>query len=353
MLAAIRDASVGEGQRIRGTKQGIQAGWLYSEFARVALFESEETYGGLNVYTDGQKVDALNRFWLADLEDFDQRPARSVKRLYYVAHNTRAPRRSIEGFRGLELGISEVDLRRQRLLAVDTSRLVESFGVDAIYVGSGSIASGVNLRRIGRPDVQIYDRLGVRVTRSGTRGSTQDMVPDRAMGTEVAVTEALPEVPTLGDVEAVLGYLRDRGLDHFASKLEYKKVLIEEDPDDPPVDLESARGFAGFVTLETLAGDPNVTVDADGYVGLEWVILDPLALETEEWEATGGRHDDRVWGKGHGVLGLWFLPDGMVRIYGTSGPVRQDVVRMRVNCTVTAGHVMNAIEPFMSRLGDR
>ena len=348
MLAAIRDASVGEGQRIRGAIQAIQSGRLYSEFARVALFESEGVHGGSSMYAAGQNPNVLNRFWFADLEDFDQRPVHSVKRAYTAVHYNHDARQSIKRFRSLGEGVSDVADRRHRLLSVDTPRLVESFGVNVVRVSADNIASVGNLYRIGGPTLGIYDRVwGLKA-----RGQSHYSVPKRPMEMGLVIPEALDEVRASADVEAVLRHLRDRGLDHFAGELEYKKILIEEDPDELPIDLESARGFASFVSSHTLAGSPNVTVDTDGYVGLEWVVPDPMSLGSGERRATSANDDAHVWGNGHGVLGLWFLPDRMVRVYGTSGPVKQGVVRMRVNCTVTPSHVMNAIAPFMFRLGD-
>lgn len=169
--------------------------------------------------------------------------------------------------------------------------------------------------------------------------------------------DALPEsadvpdkVPALDNVENILWYLRSRGLDDLAGDLEYKKFLIEEEPDESPISLESAREFAGFVATEPLAGSPGVMVDSYGYVGLEWIIPDPLdSRPGAEAMATGKVHD-RVWGRGDGVLGMWFLPSGLVRVYGTSGPVGQGIERMLVNSVVPPAHVMVAVEPFLSRL---
>jgi hypothetical protein len=158
------------------------------------------------------------------------------------------------------------------------------------------------------------------------------------------------EVPALDDVERVLWYLRSRGLDDLAGDLEYKKGLIEEDPDESPISPESARGFTAFVTTKLLAGSPNVIVDSRGHVGLEWIIPDPFPQGSGPGVVTTGRGDDHVWGRGDGVLGLWFLPNGLVRVCGTSGPVGQGVDRMRLNSTVPPAHVMGEVRPFLSRL---
>ena len=77
MLDAIRDVSVGQGRRTRRTMQTIQGEWLYSELARVAHFEWDGADSGSAARLGGK----FNRFWLAELEDFDENPVRVVKRL--------------------------------------------------------------------------------------------------------------------------------------------------------------------------------------------------------------------------------------------------------------------------------
>jgi hypothetical protein len=168
-------------------------------------------------------------------------------------------------------------------------------------------------------------------------------------------SDAPGKVPILGNVEDILKYLRSLGLDDLADDLEYKKCLIEEDLDEEdlnelPISLESAREFAGFVATESLAGSPNVMVDSYGYVGLEWIIPGPPISTSGAEVVTTERTDDHVWGKGDGVLGLWFLTNGLVRVCGTSGPVGQGIERMRVNSIVPPVHVMGEIKPFLSRL---
>ena len=352
MLAAIRDASASEGQRIRGAIQAIRAARLHSEFARVAHFEWEGADGGFNMYAGVQNVNLVNRFWLADLEDFDERPVRIVKRAYSEAHFAYGVRLSFEAFRGVEAGVSGDERRRYGLLLVDTTGLDEAFGANVAHVTSRPLESGVNFHTLVRQRVGISDNVEKSEVRQETTALTQALAGDRPLVIGMVASNAPGEIPVPDDLEGILGYLRNEGFDDFASELEYKRLLIEEDPDELPIRPESARGFAGFVVAELPAGSPNVTVDAYGYVGMEWIIPDPLASGAGAQVATVGRDDDHVWGKGDGVLGLWFLPNGMVRVYGTSGPVGQGVERMRVNSTVTPGYVMSEVEPFLSRLRD-
>ena len=136
MLAAIRDASVGEGRRIRAGIPGIQGGWLYFELARVAHFEWDGAEGG-SITHDGEKIDdPLNRFWFVDLEDFDESPVRAVKRHYNEGYLVGNMGRILDGFRGVEDRISDAERRRHRLLRVETDILLKAFGEIVMGVGA-------------------------------------------------------------------------------------------------------------------------------------------------------------------------------------------------------------------------
>lgn len=348
MLAAIRDASVGEGQRIRGAIPAIQGGRLYFDLARVAHFEWDGAYGGSEARFGWNIGNRLNRFWLADLEDFDESPVRVVNRSYFEGSSVVQVRRLLEDLRGLE--DQDAACRRKRFLRVETDRLVEAFEGIAVSAGSPS-GAGLHVYRADRHVATIACRAAVTEAGRDAGGATEA----RGLhdGLEVAQLPPLNsqgEVQVPGDVDGLLGYLRDRGLDDLADDLEYKRLLIEEDPDELPVCDESVRGFARFIATEQLVGAPTLTVDVAGHIGLEWVIPDQLTSRSGGQMAGTGQDDNQVWGKGDGVLGMWFLPSGMVRVYGTSGPVGQGIDRMRVNDTLPPGRVVITVEPFLSRL---
>lgn len=150
----------------------------------------------------------------------------------------------------------------------------------------------------------------------------------------------------LDNVDNILQYLKNKRLYNLANDLEYKKYIIEQD-DDIPISIESARTFACFVTTEVLPGSPNATVDYCGYVGLEWIIPGQITSKSKTNITATNNH---VWGKGNGVLGLWFLPNRLVKICGTSGPAEQGIKRMRINSVSPIANVINEIQPFLSRL---
>ena len=244
----------------------------------------------------------------------------------------------------------DVEHRRNRIFD-EIKRLVQSSGVDVVPARSGSTAGGAIYSNIVSPKIWVFRRGAGSDTHRENRALEE---AETAGSGPLAVGLDAPDVggkiAAADDVEGILENLRAGGLRDLAGQLEYKKRVIEDDPDEMPISLESARCFAAFVVAESLSGSPNVTVDPYGYVGLEWVIPDPHFSGFEKTMGRSGKDDDHVWGKGDGVLGVWFLPTGMVRVYGTSGPVGQGVERLRVNSTVTPGYVINEVKPFLYRL---
>ena len=182
-----------------------------------------------------------------------------------------------------------------------------------------------------------------------SRRITVDDVDTAGGVTYISPREDVVEV--LDDVEGIIGNLRYFGLAEISERLEYLYREIADDPDELPISLESLRAFADFVSGTPLPGSPGVSVDPYGYVGLQWRIPDPHALGGEyPIEAVAG-DDDQFWGRGDGVLAMLFLPSGLVKFYGTSGPVGQGLRRLRLGDTVPQDSVMSEVEPFLSRLG--
>ena len=166
-------------------------------------------------------------------------------------------------------------------------------------------------------------------------------------GTVVIGLDVVP--PDEAVIDRVLRRLREHGYHMLACQLKYKNGLIEDDPDEIPVSLHSLEVFGRFVQIVGVVGSPELTVDPNGYVGLDWIIPDLRGLEFNGLVKFVGE-DDHGWGNGDGVLVMWFLSDDLVRIYGTSGPLRQDMRRVRVDATVGFNDVNSVASPFIDRL---
>ena len=152
------------------------------------------------------------------------------------------------------------------------------------------------------------------------------------------------------EVEGIIEFLKSLGLVSISNRLEYLHREISEDPDEFPMSADSLGKFAGFVRDNPLPGSPSVWVDTYGYVGLEWRIPDPDRSEVLSASETAPRDDDHLWGKGDGILAMVFLPSGLVKFSGTSGPVGQGLERLMIGGTFPQAAVMSAVQPFLSRL---
>ncbi len=175
-----------------------------------------------------------------------------------------------------------------------------------------------------------------------------DLIPAATMGDVADVGDA--SAGTLDSVEDLINSLRLFGLLAITDRLEYLHREIAEDPDELPLSVDSLSKFADFVTANALPGSPRVWVDPYGYVGLEWRIPDPEQSEGVSVSKLDPRDDDHLWGKGDGILAMTFLPSGLVKFSGTSGPVSQGLARLMVGGTFPQVSVMSAVRPFLSRL---
>ena len=155
---------------------------------------------------------------------------------------------------------------------------------------------------------------------------------------------------TPDNVEGIIKFLRLSGLVAISDRLEYLHREIAEDPDELPLSADSLGKLADFILGNPLPGAPSVWVDPYGYVGLQWRIPDPNRPEGPSVSEFPPRDDDHLWGNGDGILAMVFLPSGLVKFSGTSGPVGQGLARLIVGGTFPQGAMMSAVQPFLSRL---
>ena len=90
----------------------------------------------------------------------------------------------------------------------------------------------------------------------------------------------------------IIAELRLVGLDLAADRLSYLESLAGDDPDEPPILLESLRHLALFLVGERRLGNPQIGVSPDGLAGAQW----------------RAENDD--------VVAMEFLADGLIRFRG-------------------------------------
>ena len=134
------------------------------------------------------------------------------------------------------------------------------------------------------------------------------------------------DIDTAGKPEEIIGVIKTLGCDAVADRLSYLCELVEEDPDEPPMELESLRAMALFLMSERKLPNPQIGVNPDGLVQIQWRV------------PSGG------------LLAMEFLPTGLIRFAAVSEPARPGVERLTVNGTLPRAETLDAVQPFTARL---
>ena len=126
--------------------------------------------------------------------------------------------------------------------------------------------------------------------------------------------------------EEIFGVLRRFGCNKVADRLGYLRRLSDHDPGEPQMQIESLRALAGFLTSKQELPDPQIGVNPDGLMQIEWGI--PPS----------------------GILAMEFLPSDLIRFAAVSAPAQRDVERLSVNGTLPRDAALDALRSFTSRL---
>ena len=135
-----------------------------------------------------------------------------------------------------------------------------------------------------------------------------------------------PRLVDLASCSSIIASLRQAGLDMVADRLGYLQSLVEDDPDEPPIALESLRQMALFLVSERQLGDPQIGVSPDGLMGAQW------------------RTDD------DDLVAMEFLADGLIRFAAISASSGSDLERQRVSGILGKSETLQALGSFTSRL---
>ena len=158
------------------------------------------------------------------------------------------------------------------------------------------------------------------------------------MATELTRTP-LTEIEEENDI---LGALRANGLNEMAARVVHLREMLDEDPDEPDLVIESLRSFADFFLQETHLPVPEIGADPEGLVEAEWRI----SSNGKKMAAA----DERYWGHGDGILAMKFLPTGLIRFAATSGPAGQGKERLRTSGILPTNSILPSAMTFVARL---
>ena len=135
-----------------------------------------------------------------------------------------------------------------------------------------------------------------------------------------------PQLEAASTHEEIIAVLRLFELDAIADRLGYLRQLVEDDPDETSMVLESLRALAIFLMGERQLPDPQIGVTPDGLAQIEW------RLPT------------------NGILAMEFLSSGLIRFAAISAPAQRGVERLSVNGTLPKDAALAAVQPFTARL---
>ena len=131
------------------------------------------------------------------------------------------------------------------------------------------------------------------------------------------------EIQSASKREEIIAVFRLFGLNAIADRLGYLRSLSNDDPDEPPVEIESLRAMAFFLMSERQLPDPQIGVSSDG-------------LAQIEWQLPAG-----------GILAMVFLSSGLIRFAAVSAPAQPGVERPSVNGTLPKDGALAAVQPFI------
>ena len=154
----------------------------------------------------------------------------------------------------------------------------------------------------------------------------------------------LTRSPIMGRTEEkeVWDALKSHGLNELAARLAQLRELLEEDPEEPDLAIESLQSFAEFFMQEPHLPVPEIGAGPEGFVEAEWCI----PSNGEKMAPS----DESYWGRGDGILAMKFLPTGLIRFAATSGPAGRGKERLRTSGILPTNSILPAVQTFVSRL---
>ena len=173
------------------------------------------------------------------------------------------------------------------------------------------------------------------VRHTATHGSIQQDFSTRPTSPPIAESD---------DAATIIQKLVLAGFGQAADRIRQLHEDVDEDEGDAPPNVGSLRWLADFVASDQMKGSPRTWVDPRGFWGLEWRIPDSSYFNTSPMS------EEKFWGKGDGILAVIFLPSGSVRFSGISGPVGQGIERLNISGTYPRSAMMDAVQPFLSRV---
>ena len=143
--------------------------------------------------------------------------------------------------------------------------------------------------------------------------------------------------PETNSQDVLASFLKENGHQSVADRIERHLALLSEDPDEPPIVIESLRSMVGLIVMVPNLGTPIVGSDPEGLMELEWHLPD-------------NGDPDSFWGRGSGVVSLKFLSSGLVQYVALSGPHQKGIERLRKQGESTKQYLLSSLGEFTPRI---
>ena len=140
-----------------------------------------------------------------------------------------------------------------------------------------------------------------------------------------------PQIENASTPEEIIDFLRQFNLNAIANRLTDLRKLVEDDPEESPMELESLRSLAIFLMSEIHdrhLPEPEIGVTPDGLVEIAWS-LPPH----------------------NGILAMDFLLSGQIQYTAISTPAQHGVERKTASETSPKDEIMKNVQSFISLLG--
>lgn len=120
--------------------------------------------------------------------------------------------------------------------------------------------------------------------------------------------------------------LEQSGFGAIAARLVHLHRLVDDDPEEPIISIESLRGLASFLQHEPRLPSPRIGVGPTGVMQAEWRVAED------------------------GMLALKFLPSKFIRFAAIYPRGQLGCKRRRFSGTLPASEVREQVRPFMELL---
>ena len=135
----------------------------------------------------------------------------------------------------------------------------------------------------------------------------------------------------------LLAHLRHNNREQVADRIQHFFDRRDQDPDEPPIVIESLRSLVSFIIQEPRLSPPIIGSDPKGRMEIEWHLHD-------------NGNPDSVWGRGNGVVSMKFLESGVIQFVALSGPHIEGQDRLRIQDQATGDDIITKLGEFVRRV---